>query len=189
MTICMYSLLFIGLESIQLFYVKFIATYCTFDISGIFLSYVFSIVGVFCYYVRLTHVLKITYLLVYLLTWAVDLEVDEGEDEPVGLPNVNAAILKKVIQWCTYHKDDPPTAEDDENKEKRTDDICTWDVEFLKVDQGTLFELILVSTNDTKSNNNRKLIKRHNAVLGLVTNFVGLTVQPLSLPSLYGSVQ
>ena len=71
--------------------------------------------------------------------------MDEGEDEPVPLPNVNAAILKKVIQWCTYHKDDPPPAEDDENKEKRTDDICTWDVEFLKVDQGTLFELILVS--------------------------------------------
>jgi len=72
--------------------------------------------------------------------------MDEGEDEPVPLPNVNAAILKKVIQWCTYHKDDPPAAEDDENKEKRTDDICTWDVEFLKVDQGTLFELILVSS-------------------------------------------
>jgi len=70
--------------------------------------------------------------------------MDEGEDEPVPLPNVNAAILKKVIQWCTYHKDDPPAAEEDENKEKRTDDICTWDVEFLKVDQGTLFELILV---------------------------------------------
>src|ERR1700733_1545458 len=71
--------------------------------------------------------------------------MDEGEDEPVPLPNVNAAILKKVIQWCTYHKDDPPPAEDDENKEKRTDDICSWDTEFLKVDQGTLFELILVS--------------------------------------------
>ncbi len=35
--------------------------------------------------------------------------------------------------------------EDDENKEKRTDDIEPWDQEFLKVDQGTLFELILVS--------------------------------------------
>jgi hypothetical protein len=34
--------------------------------------------------------------------------------------------------------------EDDDNKEKRTDDIGSWDAEFLKVDQGTLFELILV---------------------------------------------
>ncbi|XP_040584956.1 S-phase kinase-associated protein 1-like [Mesocricetus auratus] len=68
---------------------------------------------------------------------------DEGNDDPVPLPNVNAAILKKVIQWCTHHKDDPPPPEDDENKEKRTDDIPVWDQEFLKVDQGTLFELIL----------------------------------------------
>lgn len=51
-----------------------------------------------------------------------------------------------MIQWCTHHKDDPPPPEDDENKEKRTDDIPVWDQEFLKVDQGTLFELILVST-------------------------------------------
>ncbi len=53
--------------------------------------------------------------------------------------------LFQVIQWCTHHKDDPPPPEDDENKEKRTDDIPVWDQEFLKVDQGTLFELILVN--------------------------------------------
>ena len=35
--------------------------------------------------------------------------------------------------------------EDDENKEKRTDDISSWDADFLKVDQGTLFELILAA--------------------------------------------
>ena len=62
-----------------------------------------------------------------------DLGVDEDEEELVPLPNVNAAILKKVIQWATYHKDDPPLPEDDENKEKRTDDISTWDADFLKV--------------------------------------------------------
>jgi len=31
----------------------------------------------------------------------------EGEDEdenPLILPNVDAATLDKVIQWCTYHK-------------------------------------------------------------------------------------
>ena len=50
-----------------------------------------------------------------------------------------------MIEWSSRHKDDPPAPEDDENKEKRTDDIEPWDQEFLKVDQGTLFELILVS--------------------------------------------
>lgn len=66
-------------------------------------------------------------------------------NEPVPLPNVTGNILKKVIQWCTYHKDDPAPPEDSDQKEKRTDDIPSWDVEFLKVDQGTLFELILAA--------------------------------------------
>jgi len=82
---------------------------------------------------------------VIIKTMLEELGMDESEDDPVPLPNVNAAILKKVIQWCTYHKDDPPAPEDDENKEKRTDDISSWDTEFLKVDQGTLFELILAA--------------------------------------------
>lgn len=59
--------------------------------------------------------------------------MDEDEEEVVPLPNVNAAILKKVIQWCTYHKDDPPLPDDDDSKEKRTDDISSWDADFLKV--------------------------------------------------------
>jgi S-phase kinase-associated protein 1 len=82
---------------------------------------------------------------VTIRTMLEDLGMEEEEDEAVPLPNVNAAILKKVIQWATYHKDDPPPPEDDENKEKRTDDISSWDSDFLKVDQGTLFELILAA--------------------------------------------
>ncbi|GMR37343.1 hypothetical protein PMAYCL1PPCAC_07538 [Pristionchus mayeri] len=77
-----------------------------------------------------------------------DLGLDESEEagqDPIPLQNVNAAILKKVIAWCTFHKDDPPMAEDNDQREKRTDDIPSWDTEFLKVDQGTLFELILAA--------------------------------------------
>lgn len=74
-----------------------------------------------------------------------DLGMDDGEDEIVPLPNVNAAILQRVVSWCTHHKDDPPAGEDDDNKDKRTDDISAWDQDFLKVDQGTLFELILAA--------------------------------------------
>lgn len=82
---------------------------------------------------------------VTIKTMLEDLGMDEEDEEVVPLPNVNSTILKKVIQWATYHKDDPPPTEDDENKDKRTDDISSWDADFLKVDQGTLFELILVS--------------------------------------------
>lgn len=60
-------------------------------------------------------------------TMLEDLGMDEDDDEAVPLPNVNAAILKKVIKWATQHKDDPPPPEDDENREKRTDDIDPWD--------------------------------------------------------------
>ena len=89
---------------------------------------------------------EIARLSVTIKTMLEDLGLeDQDEDEVVPLPNVNAAILKKVIQWSTQHKDDPPITEEDENKEKRSDDIPSWDIEFLKVDQGTLFEIILAA--------------------------------------------
>lgn len=82
-----------------------------------------------------------------------DLGIMEGEeedddvvlDEVVTLPNVTAAILKRVIQWCTYHEDDPSPSDDDEAREKTTDDISSWDSDFLKVNQGTLFHLVLAA--------------------------------------------
>ena len=58
--------------------------------------------------------------------------------------------LRLILVDITLHaksnsQDDPPLPEDDENKEKRTDDISSWDADFLKVDQGTLIELILAA--------------------------------------------
>lgn len=82
---------------------------------------------------------------VTIRTMLEDLGDELGEDEVVPLPNVNAGILRKVIQWCTYHKDDPATPEEEENKEKRSDDISSWDADFLKVDKGTLFKLIVAA--------------------------------------------
>merc|ERR1711993_135623 len=57
---------------------------------------------------------------------------DLDENEIVPLPNVNAAILKKIIAWCTHYKNDQS-----ESSEK--------DLEYLKTDDGTLFELILAA--------------------------------------------
>jgi len=72
-------------------------------------------------------------------------EHGEEENEMIPLPNVNSTILNKVIQWATHHKDDAAPSEDDETKEKRTDDISSWDADFLKGEQSTLFELILAA--------------------------------------------
>ncbi|KAH8249863.1 hypothetical protein KR038_002674, partial [Drosophila bunnanda] len=78
-------------------------------------------------------------------TMLEDCGMEDDENAVVPLPNVNSTILRKVLTWAHYHKDDPQPTEDDESKEKRTDDIISWDADFLKVDQGTLFELILAA--------------------------------------------
>uniref|UniRef100_A0A8R1HRM8 Skp1-related protein n=2 Tax=Caenorhabditis japonica TaxID=281687 RepID=A0A8R1HRM8_CAEJA len=77
-----------------------------------------------------------------------DLGLDDDEAtnaEPIPVQNVAAPILRKVISWCQYHYQDPVPTDDSDSREKRTDDISSWDTEFLKVDQGTLFELILAA--------------------------------------------
>ena len=70
-------------------------------------------------------------------TMLEDCGMEDGDNAVVPLPNVNSAILRKVLEWASYHTNNPQPPEDDENKE--------MDADFLKVDQGTLFELILAA--------------------------------------------
>jgi len=59
---------------------------------------------------------------------------------------VSSDILRKFLQWAAVHKDDPePNKEDDDNKDKRTDDIIKFDTDFVNVDKATLYELILAA--------------------------------------------
>ncbi len=58
------------------------------------------------------------------------------------LPNVNGKILAKVIEYCKFHVEALSVAEGKTLPEEETK---AWDNEFVKVDQSTLFELILVS--------------------------------------------
>jgi len=74
-----------------------------------------------------------------------DLGDSVGSTE-VPIPNVNESVLKKVIEWCEHHKNDPPaTADDDSDSRKKTTDIEEWDQKFMQVDQEMLFEIILAS--------------------------------------------
>ncbi|XP_019866198.2 S-phase kinase-associated protein 1 [Aethina tumida] len=66
------------------------------------------------------------------------------DDEIVPLPNISSVILQKIIDWATYHKDDPPLPED-EGKERISDDILEWDAKFLQDDHLTIFDLILAA--------------------------------------------
>jgi S-phase kinase-associated protein 1 len=77
---------------------------------------------------------------------------DLGEDgitESIPIPNVNSAVLKKVIEWCGHHKDDvDKTNEDEGDSRKKSTEIEEWDQKFMQVDQEMLFEIILVSLTD-----------------------------------------
>ncbi|XP_034656294.1 S-phase kinase-associated protein 1-like [Drosophila subobscura] len=63
------------------------------------------------------------------------LENDENETI-VPLTKVNSFVLRIVLNWAEYHKDDPELPEHD---------LGPWDADLLKVDHGTLFELIMAA--------------------------------------------
>lgn len=78
-----------------------------------------------------------------------DLIGDLGEEmvasTPIPIPNVSEAVLRKVLEWCEHHRNDPvQTSDEDSESRKKTTDIDEWDQKFMQVDQEMLFEIILV---------------------------------------------
>jgi S-phase kinase-associated protein 1 len=70
---------------------------------------------------------------------------DSGRGDPIPLPNVSSKILAKVIEYCKYHVDAAKKPDGEDKPAKSEDEVKSWDSEFVKVDQGTLFELILAA--------------------------------------------
>ncbi|CAF3743733.1 unnamed protein product [Rotaria sordida] len=69
-----------------------------------------------------------------------------AEGTTIPLPNVDSANLKKIIEWLTHHKDDVPSFDDDEDYgERKKIEISKWDQDFLKIDQNSLFQLLLAA--------------------------------------------
>jgi len=65
---------------------------------------------------------------------------------PIPIQNVNEAVLRKVIEWCEHHRNDPLQSQDDESDaRKKTTEIEEWDQKFMQVDQEMLFEIILAA--------------------------------------------
>ncbi|VVB08321.1 unnamed protein product [Arabis nemorensis] len=77
---------------------------------------------------------------------------DDCADDGIPLPNVTSKILSKVIEYCKKHTDAAAKSETTDAASATTvasassdDDLKNWDSEFIKVDQSTLFDLILAA--------------------------------------------
>lgn len=66
---------------------------------------------------------------------------DDCADSVIPLPNVTSKILAKVIEYCKKHVDSPKSSDDRQVDEE----LKNWDADFVKVDQATLFDLILAA--------------------------------------------
>ena len=69
-------------------------------------------------------------------------QTDTGADVAIPLPNVSGKDLAKVIEYCKFKADSKKKNADGEIISE--EDVKNWENEFVKVDQGTLFQLILV---------------------------------------------
>ncbi|GFP80724.1 skp1-like protein 1a [Phtheirospermum japonicum] len=74
---------------------------------------------------------------------------DDCADNVIPLPNVTGKILSKVIEYCKRHVDASASAAKTDDKLASTaasdDDLKAFDADFVKVDQATLFDLILAA--------------------------------------------
>ncbi|OMO75493.1 SKP1 component [Corchorus olitorius] len=67
---------------------------------------------------------------------------DDCADNGIPLPNVTSKILSKVIEYCKKHVEAPKS---DDRSASVEDELKLWDADFVKVDQATLFDLILAA--------------------------------------------
>lgn len=67
----------------------------------------------------------------------------EVDEDVIPLPNLTEQCMEKLLEWCKKHKDDVDPPESDDFNFK--DEIDEWDLQFLKMDDGTLFDLILAA--------------------------------------------
>ena len=77
----------------------------------------------------------------------------EDDYSEIPLPNVTSNILTLVIEYCKKHIEAaadpvPETSYPSLNDKTHVDPLtAAWDAEFVKVDQNTLFDLIVVCKN------------------------------------------
>jgi S-phase kinase-associated protein 1 len=71
------------------------------------------------------------------------LMLDVQDAGPIPLNNVDMNVLMKVLEWIDHHQNDPNQLP--ESTEKKSVEIDEWDMEFMKVDQEMLFEIVMAA--------------------------------------------
>jgi len=73
-------------------------------------------------------------------------EEEDNEGAEIPLPNVKASVLKKVIDFCTHHNEDPMNDIEKPLKSAEMAEVVQkWYADFVNVEQVILFELILAA--------------------------------------------
>ena len=73
-----------------------------------------------------------------------DMLSDLGEpDEPIPIPDTKESVLRKVLEWCAHHQNDPaPTTEG----RTRITNIGEWDQKFMEqLDSDMLYHIIIAA--------------------------------------------
>merc|ERR1712156_571722 len=99
---------------------------------------------------------------VTIRTMLEDLGVEQNNDEDevkevLPLPNIDSEVLRKVIDWCEEHKNDPEPEKEEENKDgerkqKQIIKLEGWDEEFMSTinyinekGESILFDIIIAA--------------------------------------------
>ncbi|XP_003424426.1 S-phase kinase-associated protein 1 [Nasonia vitripennis] len=68
---------------------------------------------------------------------------EDLEQQIISIPNVDGYVLRKIVAWVNFHKDDAPLTDEDKIIEHlNTKGLCEWDKQFLNVDKVSFFEII-----------------------------------------------
>ncbi|XP_048573868.1 SKP1-like protein 1 isoform X3 [Triticum urartu] len=70
---------------------------------------------------------------------------DDCADNGIPLPNIDSKILSKVIEYCKKHVQADSSSSTSTAAAAPAEDLKSFDAEFVKVDQATLFDLILAA--------------------------------------------
>ena len=74
---------------------------------------------------------------------------DSGTDDEIPLPNVTTRILGMILDYCTYHKDNPVKAISKPLVSENLLEcgVSEWDVDFVNIDNKEVLFALIVAAN------------------------------------------